>query len=208
MALPKGALVTDDLPSAAGTAENTSLSLLDRAKDLDDDAWGSVVQLYGPLVYGWCRDRDISPHDAADVVQDVFVKVSQNLRRFRHDRPGYGFRHWLRTVTKHTTIDHFRRQQKQPCAGGGSISLDKLESLEDRTEQSEVRDSTILGHRAVLLARDAFDERTWQAFWRTVIEEQSPADVADELGVNVCVVYHARSSVLRRLRRDLAGMLD
>ena len=40
-------------------------------------------------------------------------------------------------------------------------------------------------HRAVSLVRDEFEERTWKAFWRVVIDGQRPRDVAgDGLGVD------------------------
>ena len=32
----------------------TSLSLLRRAKDLDQDAWRELVATYGDRIYGWC----------------------------------------------------------------------------------------------------------------------------------------------------------
>ena len=47
--------------------------------------------------------------------------------------------------------------------------------------------------RALDLVRDDFEPRTWDAFWRVTIDEQSPADVAADLGVSANVVYLARS---------------
>ena len=35
-----------------------------------------------------------------------------------------------------------------------------------------------------------------------------PADVAAELGMNVSAVYMAKSRVFRRIRQELAGLLD
>ena len=51
--------------------------------------------------------------------------------------------------------------------------------------------------------QDEFKEATWQAFWRTTIESQYPADVARDLNLSVDSVYQAKSRVLRRLRREL-----
>jgi RNA polymerase sigma-70 factor (ECF subfamily) len=49
-------------------------------------------------------------------------------------------------------------------------------------------------------AESWFEERSWQAFWRVVVEGQRLADVAAELGLTRNAVYIAKSRILRRLR--------
>jgi DNA-directed RNA polymerase specialized sigma24 family protein len=41
-----------------------------------------------------------------------------------------------------------------------------------------------------------------------VVEDRSPQDVAAELEMSVEAVYQAKSRVLRRLRRELEGMME
>jgi RNA polymerase sigma-70 factor (ECF subfamily) len=48
-----------------------------------------------------------------------------------------------------------------------------------------------------------FEDRTWRAFWRTVVEGESPANVAGELGMTAHAVYKAKSRVLGRVRVQL-----
>ncbi len=47
--------------------------------------------------------------------------------------------------------------------------------------------------------RDITDT-TWQAFWRTAIDDQPGKQVAGDLGLTVAAVYRARSRVLARLK--------
>ncbi len=54
--------------------------------------------------------------------------------------------------------------------------------------------------RALELVRGAFEDRTWQMFWLTVVEDQTPADVAVRFGVTPVAVRKAKSRVLHRLR--------
>ena len=61
-----------------------------------------------------------------------------------------------------------------------------------------------LYHRALELIHAQVEERTWQAFWRVVVEDRRPADVAAELGLSVNAVYLARSRVLRTPRAGWA----
>ena len=65
-----------------------------------------------------------------------------------------------------------------------------------------------LTRRALELMQRDFEESTWKACWACVVEGQSPAVVARQLGLSVGAVYVARSRVLSRLRQELEGLLD
>ena len=58
-------------------------------------------------------------------------------------------------------------------------------------------------HRALELIRAEFEERTWQAFWRSAVEQQSTAEIAADLRLSPASVRQAKSRVLRRLRAIL-----
>ena len=53
-----------------------------------------------------------------------------------------------------------------------------------------------------------YDERNWQAFWLTVIEDLSPADVAEQLEMSDGNVRQVKFRILRRLASELADLLD
>jgi RNA polymerase sigma-70 factor (ECF subfamily) len=53
-----------------------------------------------------------------------------------------------------------------------------------------------------------FQPATWKACWALVVEGKNGAQVAAELGMTLDAVYAAKSRVLRRLRRELEGLLD
>jgi RNA polymerase sigma-70 factor (ECF subfamily) len=57
-----------------------------------------------------------------------------------------------------------------------------------------------------LIERD-FSPSTWQAFHRVMAGEKASA-VATELKISVNAVYLAKSSILKRLRLVLHGLLD
>ena len=85
----------------------TSLTLLAGVRAGDPEAWQRLSNLYAPLVYGWARRKGLNEHDAADVVQNVFLAVFAGLDRFRKDRPTDRFRDWLFIITKRRVADHF-----------------------------------------------------------------------------------------------------
>lgn len=73
----------------------------------------------------------------------------------------------------------------------------------------EISKSTAdLAHRALELMQVDFEPQTWQVAWRVIVEGHTPASVAEDLQMSVAAVYQAKSRVLRRLRRELNGLLD
>ena len=108
---------------------STSSSLPERAKAGDDKAWRRLTDLYTPLVYNAFRRARLQASDAADVMQEVFTSVAVGLKDFRKDRPGDSFRGWLWKITKHKLVDHFRRQDNEPPAEGGSDAHEQLEQI-------------------------------------------------------------------------------
>lgn len=188
--------------------KSTSLSLLERVRGQDQEAWQRLIHLYGPLVARWCSLRCVRPQDAEDVQQEVFQAVATSLHKFRLDRPGDTFRGWLRGITKNKLLDHHRRRHGQPQAQGGSeAQLGLLELAEkDLPEESEA-DLGALYCRALELVRGEFEERTWNAFWRVTIDGHDPSDVASDLGVTSAAVRKAKSRILHRLREEIGDLL-
>jgi RNA polymerase sigma-70 factor (ECF subfamily) len=193
--------------SGGGHPEATSTSLLQRARAQDPEAWRRLVKLYGPLVFRWCRLSQIQPSDAADVVQEVFGSVMSTLDRFRRDRPGDSFRGWLWVVTRNKIRDHVRRRGSGPRAAGGTDAQLQIQQLPEVPPCTDTADETRgIVHRALELIRAEFEQRTWQAFWRSAVEGQPAADIAGDLGMTKGAVRQAKYRVLGRLRQELEGL--
>ncbi len=191
-------------PSASLT---TSLTLLDRLRADDPQAWRRLVRLYGPLIYQWCRRCHLAGEDAADIAQEVFAVVAARLQGFRGDRPGDTFRGWLWTITRHKIGDYLRRRQRTPQAAGGSEAQLRIQEIpEQLSGEEQAADLDGLVGRALDLVRSEFEERTWQAFWRVTALGHAPRDVAAEMGVTPDAVRMAKSRVLRRLREELPDL--
>ena len=199
--------------AGSGRAGSISSSLLERIRVQDPEAWRRLVRLYGPVVYGWCRQSGLQPADAADVVQEAFRAVAAGVESFRRELPGDSFRGWLWTITRNKVRDHFRRRQDLPAAQGGTDAQRQLLQVPDHapgTSEAPGRanESSSLAHRALELVRAEFEDRTWQAFWRTTVDGQPAAAVAEELGMTSPAVYKAKSRVLQRIRQELGDLLE
>jgi RNA polymerase sigma-70 factor (ECF subfamily) len=187
-----------------------SPSLLGKVRCHDREGWQRMVQLFGPLVYGWARRAGLQAEDAADVVQEVFHSVAKGLASFRRDEEGDSFRGWLWTIAQNKIRDLSRRRRASCQAEGGSDAQLRLEQLAaptsggDSNEGIDGDDGLIA--RALALVKPEFEPRTWQAFWRTTVDGQTTAEIAEDLGMTKGSVRQAKYRVLLRLRRELEQM--
>jgi RNA polymerase sigma-70 factor (ECF subfamily) len=205
--------VSDENVLPHGGDGEPSSSLLVRVRAQDPSAWQRLVALYAPLVYRWCRCWGLQAADAADVGQEVFGAVARKVGGFRRERPGDSFRGWLRTIARHKVLDHQAGRRQETDGAGGSDALTRLYQVpadgpDDAEPGAEDEDRALLYRRAVELIQGDFQEQTWRAFWRVVVDGQAPADVAAELGMTRDAVYHAQARVLRRLREEFSDLED
>jgi RNA polymerase sigma-70 factor (ECF subfamily) len=180
-------------------------SLLDRLRRPDDQAaWERFVDLYSPLVYFWAVRAGLQAQDAADLVQEVFLTLVQKLPDFRPD-PTRSFRAWLRTLTLNKWRD--LKRKKVPVPVGGTLPDEPAPPQGAEALWEDEYRRHLLARAADVIQAD-FQPQTWQAFWGLVVEGKSGFEVARGLGLSLDAVYAAKSRVLRRLRQELAGLLD
>lgn len=194
-------------------SSDTSSSLLIRIREKDPEAWRRFVLLYSPLIYHWCRRSGLNETDSADVGQEVFSSVAKAIGRYRHDQSGSSFRGWLRTITINKVRDLFRRRRVGVDAVGGTEGLAQILAVadggqEDLSDDQPEKEELILLRQALEMVLSEFHEETRRAFLRVVVDQQSPAEVANELNISVNAVYLAKSRVRRRLKEEFTGLLD
>jgi RNA polymerase sigma-70 factor (ECF subfamily) len=190
------------------SGSSTSTNLLRRVQANQQDAWRRLVDLYGPLVWHWCRQSDLAADDRADVFQQVFQAVFRKIGNFRRDAPGSSFRGWLLVVTQNQIRDQFRRTRRQPTATGGTDAQRRLLALADpdadkSRDPSGAHPVTSLLRQALAAIRPEFEPRSWQAFWLTTVEERPSLEVGEQLGMTAGAVRKAKARILGRLRAEL-----
>ncbi|MCP4787953.1 MAG: sigma-70 family RNA polymerase sigma factor [Fuerstiella sp.] len=187
--------------------DSTSVSLLRRLRQSGQEtAWQRFVALYAPLIFHWGRNHGLNHADAADLVQEVLAVLVVKLPEFEYD-PTQRFRGWLRTITLNRANDFHRRDAARPNSGH-SATIERTTATTNVDLFDEVEYRSFLVNRALELMRTEFRDETWQACWMQIAEGRKAADVAQELGVPLNVVYLAKSRVLSRLREELCGLID
>ncbi len=196
-----------------GEPRSTSMTLLQGLRSKNPESWHRLIELYGPMVCGWCKRQGLQNADVEDVLQEVFRTVLLRIPSFQRRASDGTFRGWLWAITRNKLGDLFRRLSSRPQASGGSEAKQQLEQFPELPDNPDALDKEgtevqSLYQRALNLISGEFELTTWQAFWQVVCEEKVPADVANNLGISINAVYLAKSRVLRRLRETLGDDED
>ncbi len=185
----------------------TEPTLLIQIRDPDDAlAWERFVKLYTPLVFGFCRQRGLQDADASDLSQEVMKTVAQSIHRFDYDQRRGTFRSWLLRVTRNKLLKFFSKLQRLPKATGRTSIQERLEATPSPEETGEWNAAyqRRLFNWAAQEVENEFAPTTWQAFWKTAVENQRSPAVAEELQISLGAVYIAKSRVLARIRKQIA----
>lgn len=186
---------------------DTSPTLLGRLRQdgTDPAAWNTFVLRYGPRIYAWCRQWRLQEADAQDVTQDVLIKLVARMRTFSYDASG-SFRGWLKTVTYHAWRDYLHGQQRAGQGSGDSAVLavlHRLEAADDLARHLQEEFDLELLEAAAARVRLRVKPHTWEAYRLLTEESLSVPEVAARLGMQVAMVFVARSKVKRMLREQV-----
>lgn len=88
-------------------------------------AFNELVLKYGPVLYNLIR-KDVKNHEITnDILQDVFLKVFQQLKNFKGESQLFS---WLYRITKNHTINTLKKENLRRTENLDSPSFEKLHS--------------------------------------------------------------------------------
>ncbi|MCK4765757.1 MAG: RNA polymerase sigma factor [Candidatus Aminicenantes bacterium] len=98
-----------------------------RLKQKDSEAWNKMIERYSKKVFNFALNFAGNREDASDITQDIFLKVYNNIDKFKEDG---NFDSWLSRLSKNYCIDFWRKNKR---------SKDKLE-LDENVRTPAVHD--------------------------------------------------------------------
>jgi len=151
-------------------------------------------QVYTKL-YLLVRDHDV----AADLFQDVFIKVVDVLRGGKYNEEGK-FLPWVMRIAHNAGIDHFRRQKKMPLSRG-TEEYDLLGGLQDgeMTMEEEIISERILSDVRHLVEQLPEEQR--EVVMMRMYKEMSFKDIAESTGVSINTALGRMRYALINLRK-------
>jgi len=170
----------------------------------DQQAYARIVEKYHnpvmSLAYRMVRDHD----EAADIAQDVFVKMARNIDRYDEKRRFYT---WLYRITFNAAIDHIRRNRRhQHESLEGLIDVEGAPSSDP--EMSYLRERLRLEIRE---SADKLNPRQRSAFLLRDLGDRKVDDVAGIMDMPEATVrwylHRARSLIRKDLLRRCPHLL-
>ena len=98
----------------SGAPDPFLAQLVSRAVEGDQAAWNEIVKRFSGRVWGICRAYRLRPADAADVFQQTWLRVLENLGALR-DPSRLGA--WINTTGRHEALGSLRRGKREYSVG-------------------------------------------------------------------------------------------
>jgi RNA polymerase sigma factor (sigma-70 family) len=181
------------------------IALVSRAGNGDKRAWDELVERYAPLVWSICRRHRLGELDAADVGQEVWLRLVEQLRALREPAALPG---WLATTTHRECIRVMRARRKRERLE----TADDLEAAPD-AHAALVEQELLAAERDAAL-RQAFAQLPPRCQRLLSLLMQDPplpyAEISARLGTPVGSIGPNRARCLDSLRRIpvLAALID
>lgn len=187
----KGVIVTD---------ERSVDALVSAASGGDAAAWNSIVERFAPLVWRVCMRCRLSHSDAADVSQNVWLRLTEHLDTIREPAALPG---WLATTTRRECLRTIGRNKAEV------LSPMEIEIADD-AERTDPDGPLLLAERQEALLA-AFAELPDHARTLLLLLMEDPPrpyrEISEQLNIPIGSIGPTRARHLQRLRQSpaLAG---
>lgn len=112
----------------------------------------SIYIEYKDKVTGYVRGKISNPHEAEDIVSDVFMKALKGLSGFDESKASIST--WIYTITRNTVTDYFRTKKnfceipEELCTGSDTeenlLNMETLDRLADALSRLDRRERDII----------------------------------------------------------------
>ena len=161
----------------------------------DPAAFVKLYRRHYDPVFRYCVHRLFERHTAEDITAEVFLKVVENLGRFRGNEQQ--FRNWLYKIATNAANDHLRRTARRDCLLKGArqqIGSQVADCGEPSTEKLALLREAVLSlkprHQTIITLR--------------FFENLKLTEIAEVLGSSPGTVRSQLARALAKLRKKLA----
>ena len=169
--------------------------ILERCRRGDNLAWEALVRRTQSRVYGLALQYLRDPDEAADLAQEIFIKIYRNLDKME---TGSAFLPWMVRLARNCCIDRIRRIKARPPARDVVVDEDlELTSAAPSPEQSWDTDRR---KQLVYQAMGNLSEQNREILLLKEIQQLKLAEIAGMLGLPVGTIKSRAS----RARVELA----
>ena len=155
-------------------------------KNRDEKAFNELYQKYHNLVFYVVIDIVKSREDAAEITEDVFLKMYQKIDQLKTDN----FKSWLLTIAKHEALNFVTRVKNKQ----------KTSSLDDETIGVIPSNDFSLGKYDDILT-DNFDKETKTILILKIVFDFTYEEIAQQLNLSKSYAYRSYKLAFTKFKR-------
>lgn len=198
-------------------AEATDEELLARYRnDGDEVSFRMLVRRHQRALFNFALRQVRTPSTAEDIVQEVFVRVVQNVDTFKEEAR---FTTWAYTIARNLCIDHLRKRVHrrhpsldQPAQSTGDAGGDEGPTLGEKVADSGASvERSVIGaqlQRHITEAVEKLPDDQREVFLLRHVSDLPFKEIAEIVGVGENTVKSRMRYALERLQAALAEFED
>jgi RNA polymerase sigma-70 factor, ECF subfamily len=199
-------LVITEAPvmTAAQDRNRTVEDLIERVRSGDLTAFEEIIRLHERRLLGMAVQMGLSPQDAQDATQEVFLRVFRYLPGFQ---AGKNFDVWIWKIAVNVVYDALRRRRDR-----GEISWEALVEHGGETAvragglQISLENADLC--RKLLMRMEVLSKQERMVFVLRELQELETAEVARAMGISTITVRRHDASARQKLRKVLESILS
>jgi RNA polymerase sigma-70 factor (ECF subfamily) len=172
--------------------------IIKQLKAGSQEAWNMVIDAYSKKVYNMALNFAGNSDDAADITQEVFLKVYSNIDKYKEDR---SFTAWLLRLSKNYCIDYWRKNKYHRK----NLELDD-NIRSEKTDQADTPESSLIRKYDVKYLRQKL--RLLPPGLRTLVIMRDIQDYSyQEISESLDIPLGTTKSRINRARTKLAKII-
>ncbi len=172
------------------------ISLVERAREGDSEAFGQLYDHYQPAVYRFLYYRVGSAHLAEDLTADTFFRALRSMSTFRWQGKDFGA--WLMTIARNLSTDHFKASRTRLEAPS-----DDLGTFDTTLPSPENDVLTLISNEVMLTALQELPTEQRECIVMRFLQGLSIAETAEALGRTPGAVKQLQLRGVRNLAKRL-----
>lgn len=192
---------SDSRLGLSGTGSETREFLAEPTQN----GWERFVKRYARRIRRWCSKRLYRDDEAEDLLQEIWLKLHQNLETFDYRRTSR-FRNWLSHV-KHSVWADFlaRHHQRNVLARAADLQTVEPGDGPDVAGLLEILDLVSTAEERV---RERVGEVRWSVYRARVHGGKSARETALELSLSPATVDNYFSDVRRDVEAEVQQLME
>lgn len=175
-------------------------TLISNTLNGDIQSFALLVQAYQGQLYNFIYKMTKSKEDTEDILQDVFVKVYNNLYKYNNN---YRFSTWIYSITLNTIKSSLKKKKLRPSGCNIDDFIEEIPSFDDSPELLiEVKEH----YKEIIEIIDSLKEKQKTAFILRYIRDFSYKEIGKIMGISqeaAKMKVHRSKSILAK---KIAGM--